>query len=221
MKKLLLVLALAPFTAWAQQSSQAQSPNYVQAPNAHLPRYGSSTPIIAPDLGDYAERRLQEAQRQAEQQDLLRQQQLDPSLVPPSFGPGSSTPAIPGMGIPGMGQQTQVQPQQPEVEKILPPSPQEEWARQAEQWNSDTSQQLRQSGGSMGHPPHRGFFFSSSSSDKSLLHDWVHELKNHGVSEEKIIFEAKRLNKEDFLRWASRFVWWEDNLHPNVTDVYP
>lgn len=86
-------------------------------------------------------------------------------------------------------------------------------------WMNDPTQDLRQSGGKLERPLARGFANSSAPQDQRRLDEWRRQLLNVGVPQSKIEFEARRLNREDFELWASRFVWWENDEHPNAVDV--
>ena len=84
---------------------------------------------------------------------------------------------------------------------------------QRRSWENDPTQKIRQAGINIGHGPSHGIAHSPNLEDRILLKRWHHELRAVGISDEKIIFEAQRLNKEDFSRWASRFVWWHESQH--------
>lgn len=51
---------------------------------------------------------------------------------------------------------------------------------------------------------------SKNKSDKMWLFNWKGRLLDKGISSEKIDFEAERLNKQDFERWASRQIRYVD-----------
>lgn len=122
----------------------------------------------------------------------------------------------PGQQIdPSMSTPQSQQLQTVEVEK----PPVEDTETQKILWSIDTRQELRQSGGRFELPNARGFASSSNMSDQLRLKEWRRHLLNVGLPKEKIDFEARRLNREDFELWASRFVWWDKDLHPNAITV--
>ena len=86
-------------------------------------------------------------------------------------------------------------------------------------WEFDPQQRIRQSGQRIERPDNRGFYYATSSSDRSLLQRWVTQLVSEGVSESKVLFEAKRLSKDEFQRWASKIIWAEEELHPNFLEI--
>lgn len=130
--------------------------------------------------------------------------------------------AVPAVGQIGAGQlggpiQSPVVPGQAEAPLARPPADNSEFTKMM--WQFDPSQQLRQSGERLERADARGFASSRSSSDQVRLQEWSRHLQNAGVPEQKIMFEAKRLSKDDFELWASRFVWWEQSVHPRRLDV--
>ena len=94
--------------------------------------------------------------------------------------------------------------------------PREDGELQAELWAFDPVQLPRQQGMVIGQPLHHGFAYSQDPSDQRRLAEWTLHLQNEGMNLRKIEFEAQRLDRQDFEMWASRFVWWEDGLHPNI-----
>lgn len=128
--------------------------------------------------------------------------QMPQQLIPPQ-----QNPQLDASG----SQQTQA------VESEKPPVEDTETLKML--WSVDMRQELRQSGGRFELPNARGFSASSNMSDQLRLKEWRRHLLNVGLPKEKIDFEARRLNREDFELWASRFVWWDKDLHPNAITV--
>lgn len=84
---------------------------------------------------------------------------------------------------------------------------------------TDSAQEIRQSGQKLEHPLYHGFAFDTDIKSQQLLQAWKAELLNFGLPLSKINFEAKRLSQDEFQMWASRFIWWEEQEHPNMIDV--
>lgn len=126
--------------------------------------------------------------------------------TPGSPGAGSpmpgSPPGAPGQAIQGGQVGVPVVPVGPR----LPPLSDSVTATQM--WSFDPSQELRQSGQSMGLANHRGVTSLTDYSTRVWLEEWHRQLTGHGlVSEDHFWFQARRLNKSDFALWASRQVW--------------
>ena len=195
------------------------SPVFAQTvimPNQNTQSFGQSSSGQAMTSRDYAQKALEDAQKASERQGTNDPGDNTSNQAPPFSSVQPASPQMSGASAPPFAASA---PPQPAPEPSRPPS--EADLKEAERllWLVDPTQSLRQSGGRLERPTNRGFFYNKSVSDQNLLYRWVLQLKNEGFAEEKIIFEAKRLSKPDFERWASRLLWAEQHTHPNFTDI--
>lgn len=209
--KLLTLLLVVSAPCYAQVST---SPFAYPAPSPSSSSSASSTLNVANQT------QIQQAQMEQAQQDQIQQTEYpggpsgaNASDVPPL----AQGPAISGAGNAQINDASTAQAPQP------PKRPPAEGLSEEDKllWMIDPKQTARQQGQRIEQPLSKGLYHSASLSDKELLRAWTYHLMNEGVPEAKILFEAKRLNKHDFERWASRFVWWEESLHPNAVRPHP
>lgn len=120
-------------------------------------------------------------------------------------------PAVPGQipGQPGAaGTPSEVE--DPNEGRTLPmTAAQEEELRAAEWVMGAADQTMRQSGLSAGRGDQYMFSIASSTlaDDRRALSRWKEFLPQFGVNPAKITFESRRLSRQEFDMWASRFVW--------------
>lgn len=160
-----------------------------------------------------------------------RAQTQSPALMTDSGRPGALNPALLQQMQNQQSQEQQLQAQQaqqnvaegqtqqPQEDPSLDRPPVEDMEAKRLMWALDPVQNLRQEGGRMERPNARGFSSSAQSSDRLRVAEWKRHLLNLGIPESKIEFEARRLNRDEFEMWASKFVWWESDEHPNIIDV--
>lgn len=212
--KLLTLLLVVSAPCYAQVST---TPFAYPAPSTTPSSASSSSASSTLNVANQAQ--IQQAQMEQAQQDQIQQTEYPggPAASASDVPPLVQGPAIPGAGNAQINNPSTAQAPQP------PKRPPAESLSEEEKllWMIDPKQTARQQGQRIEQPLSKGLYHSASLSDKELLRAWTYHLMNEGVPEAKILFEAKRLNKHDFERWASRFVWWEESLHPNVVRQHP
>lgn len=211
MKKLILAVCLSTAfasSAWGQTQSWSDTPQFIDGqPSAQSQAVSpalmspANIPNSAMANNPAQLQYIQNQQRQIQAQQALLASQSQSSTQDSESGEANST----------------TQEQQTAEDK----PPMEDTEAKRLMWAVDPSQNLRQEGGRLEKPLSRGFASSAAPADRLRLAEWKRHLLNVGIPQNKIEFEARRLDREDFELWASRLVWWENGEHPNMIDVSP
>lgn len=217
MKKILLVSLLAASSVALAQQQQQQIGVITPAPGVQVippPVYNYGQPPGQPVSVNDLINRAQQGQQPMDVNSPWPTPTADQAI------PGQDPSMVPGFVSPVDGQGSAQNDGAQEDQAASPRRPpMVDHAAAARAFSNDPAQYARQEGLKIGQAKSRGLAHSTSAADQQHLKNWVRHLSNLGFAEEKIMFEARRLDRDSFDRWASRLVWWEQSVHPNAVDV--